>query len=164
MPSRLQEARTEQEREENKRRLKRLQEEEQQMLADTDELRQRMDRPENQSRMADERRQLDQTRNDMQRAAEAAHQGAASQALASGTRAQRQLQDMREQLRKETSSQFSDDMRQMRAEARELARQQDDIVQKMQDQNRSTHKSLSDSADRSGLVDRLARQQQRLTN
>jgi hypothetical protein len=160
----LQEARTEQEREEIRRRLKRLQEEEQQMLADTDELRQRMDRPENQSRMADERRQLDQTRNDMQRAAEAASQGAASQALASGTRAQRQLQDMREQLRKENSSQFSDDMRQMRAEARDLARQQEDIVQKMQDENRASHKALSDSTDRKDLVDRLARQQQRLTN
>jgi hypothetical protein len=160
----LQEARTEQEREEIRRRLKRLQEEEQQMLADTDELRQRMDRPENQSRMANERQQLDQTRNDMQRAAEAASQGSASQALASGTRAQRQLQDMREQLRKENSSQFSDDMRQMRTEARDLARQQEDIVQKMQDENRAAHKSLSDSTNRTDLVNRLTRQQQRLTN
>jgi archaellum component FlaC len=100
----------------------------------------------------------------MQRAAEAASQGAASQALASGTRAQRQLQDMREQLRKENSSQFSEDMRQMRAEARDLARQQGDIVQKMQDENRAAHKALSDSGDRKDLVDRLARQQQRLTN
>ena len=71
----LQEAQTEQEREEIRRRLKRLQEEEQQMLADVDEVRQRMDRPENQSRMAEERKQLEQTRNDVQRAAEAASQG-----------------------------------------------------------------------------------------
>jgi hypothetical protein len=160
----LQEARTEQEREEVRRRLKRLQEEEQQMLADTDELRQRMDRPENQSRMAGERQQLEQTRSDMQRAAEAASQGAAAQALAAGTRAQRQLQDMREQLRKENSSQFADDLRQMRAEARDLARQQEDIVKKMQDENRGEHKSLSDSGERTNLVARLGQQQQRLTN
>ena len=160
----LQEARTEQEREEIRRRLKRLQEEEQQMLADTDELRQRMDRPENQSRMAEERKQLEQTRTDMQRAAEAASQGAASQALASGTRAQRQLQEMREQMRKQNSSQFADDLSQMRAEARDLARQQEDIVKKMQDENRGEHKSLSDSGQRTNLVDRLAQQQQRLTN
>src|SRR6266568_2319957 len=57
----LQEAHNDQELEAIRRRLKRLQEEEQQMLADVDELRQRMDRPENQSSMADERRQLDQT-------------------------------------------------------------------------------------------------------
>src|SRR5437867_9089346 len=49
----LQEAKTEGEREEIRRRLKRLREEEQEMLADVDELRQRMERPENQSRMAD---------------------------------------------------------------------------------------------------------------
>ena len=61
------------------------------MLADVDELRQRMDQPENQSRMADERRQLDQTREEVQRASDAATEGSPSQALASGTRAQRQL-------------------------------------------------------------------------
>jgi hypothetical protein len=160
----LQEARTEQEREEIQRRLKRLQEEEQQMLADTDELRQRMDRPENQSRMSEQRQQLEQTRSDMQRAAEAASQGAASQALASGTRAQRQLQDLREQLRKQNSSQFSDDLRQMRADARELARQQDDLLQKMQNENRAAHKSLSDSDQRKDLVGNLSKQGQRLTN
>jgi hypothetical protein len=113
----LQEAKTEEEREEIRRRLKRLQEEQQQMLADLDEMRQRMDQPENQSRMADERRQLDQTRDDLQRAADAAAQGTPSQALASGTRAQRQLQELREQMRKQNSSRFAEDMRQMRAQS-----------------------------------------------
>src|SRR6185436_7083597 len=101
-----------------------------------DELRQRMDRPENQSRMADERQQLDQTREDVQRAAEAAGQDSASQALAAGTRAQRQLQQLHDELRKENSSQFADDLRQMRSDARELARQQEDLVRRMDEQNR----------------------------
>ena len=43
--------------------------------ADADELQQRMERPENQSRMAAQRQQLEQTRNDMQRASEAAAAG-----------------------------------------------------------------------------------------
>lgn len=158
----LPEARTEQERAEIQRRLKRLQEEEQQMLADVDEVRQRMDRPENQSRMADERRQLEQTRNDVQRAAEQAGQGAASQALASGTRAQRQLQDLRDQMRKETSSQFAEELRAMRAEARELARQQEDIARQMA--AAAERQALSDSADRKETLDQLARQKERLTN
>src|SRR4030095_5786276 len=134
------------------------------MLADVDEVRQRMDRPENQSRMAEERKQLEQTREDVQRAAEAASQGSPSQALASGTRAQRQLQEMRDQMRKENSSQFSDEMREMRSAARELARQQDDILNKMQEENRSARKSLSDSGDREELVKRLAQQKERMTN
>jgi hypothetical protein len=160
----LQEAKTEQEREEIRRRLKRLQEEEQQMLSDVDELRQRMDRPDNQSRMADERRQLDDTRNDIQRAAEAASQGSASQALASGTRAQRQLQEMRDQVRKANSSQFSDEMREMRSEARELARQQEELSRKMEKDDTNQQKSLSGSPDRKEMLDQLAQQKNRMTN
>jgi hypothetical protein len=114
----LQEASTEAEKEEIRRRLKRLQEEQQQMLADADELKQRMESPENQSRMAEERKQLDQARNEMQRAAEAANQGSAPQALTAGTRAQRQLQQLRDEMRKQSSGEFSEDMRQMRNEAR----------------------------------------------
>ncbi|HWX19965.1 MAG TPA: hypothetical protein VN578_08680 [Candidatus Binatia bacterium] len=160
----LQEARTDEERAEIQRRLKRLQEEEQQMLADADEVRQRMEQPENQSRMAEQRRQLEQTRQDVQRAAEAAGQGAVSQALAAGTRAQRQLQDLRDQLRKENSSQFADDLREMRAQARELARQQEDLLQKMNTEAGSERKSLSDSPRRPQMLEQLAQQKQHLTN
>ncbi len=160
----LQEARTPEERAEIQRRLKRLQEEEQQMLADVDEVRQRMDRPENQSRMTDERRQLDQTREDVQRAAEAAGQGAASQALASGTRAQRQLQDVRDQMRKENASRFADDLRNLRGEARELARQQEEIARRMETESGRERTTLSDSPDRKDTLDQLARQKERLTN
>jgi len=160
----LQEARTEQEREDIRRRLKRLQEEEQQMLADVDELRQRMDRPENQSSMTDQRRQLDQTRNDVQRAAEAAAQGSASQALAAGTRAQRQLQQLRDDLRKENSSAFAEDLRQMRADARELARQEEEIRRKMDTLADPQRRRLSASDQTKPLLDQLTQQKQRLTN
>jgi hypothetical protein len=161
----LQEARTEQEREEIRRRLKRLQEEEQQMLADVDEVRQRMDRAENQSRMADERRQLEQTREDIQHAADAASQGSVSQALAAGTRAQRQLQELRDQMRKESSNQFAEDLRQMRADARELSRQQEDISKKLSpEREKEGPKSLTDAPEREQLMKQLAEQKERMTN
>jgi len=160
----LQEARTEQERADIQRRLKRLEEEEQQMLGDVDEVRQRMDQPENQSKMADERRQLDQTRDDVQRAAQAAEQGAASQALAAGTRAQRQLQQLRDQMRKENSSQFADDLREMRSQARELARTQEDLAKSMESEAAHAGRSLSDSPQRPAMFDQLARQKEMLTN
>jgi hypothetical protein len=160
----LQEAKTEQEREEIRRRLKRLQEEEQQMLNDVDELRQRMDRPENQSKMAEERKQLDETRKDVQQAADAANQGQASQALASGTRAQRQLQQLRDQVRQQNSNQFSDDLRQMRNEARELARQQDEILKNLQTDSAGTDHSLAGSTNREEALSQLGKQTQRMTN
>src|SRR5262249_18950791 len=159
----LQEARTEQEREEIRRRLKRLQEEEQQMLADVDEVRQRMDRSENQSRMADERRQLEQTREDIQRAADAANQGSVSQGLAAGTRAQRQLQELRDQMRKESSNQFAEDLRQMRSDARELSRQQEDISRKLAPETapKDGPKPLTDAPEREQLMKQLAQQKER---
>ncbi|HAB18691.1 MAG TPA: hypothetical protein DCE44_19900, partial [Verrucomicrobiales bacterium] len=160
----LQAADTEKEREEIRRQLKRLQEEQQQMLADADELRQRLERPENQSRFAEQRKQLEQTRNELQRASEAASEGSTSQALAAGTRAQQQLQQMREQLQQQSSSQFADELRQMRQEARELTRQQESVAQELDALQKENRRSLSDSADRESVLKDLARQQARLTN
>jgi hypothetical protein len=117
----LQQARTEQEKEQARKELKRLQEDQQQLLSDVDELRQRMDSQQNQTAMSDQRQQLDQVRQDVQRAADAAAQGSPSQALAAGTRAERGLQQAREDLRKQTSSQFEEQMRDLRAESRTLS-------------------------------------------
>jgi hypothetical protein len=163
----LQEAQTEKEREEVKRRLKRLEEEQRQMLADADEVRQRMDRTENQSSMADQRQQLDQTREDIQKAADAAAQGSVAQALAAGTRAQRQLQEMRDEMRKENSSQFAEDLREMRNEARELSREQEEMTKKLDALANGTgqaqqRKSLSDSDDRKEMLDKLGEQRDRM--
>ncbi len=161
----LQEARTEREKEEIRKRLKRLEEEQRQMLADADEVRQRMDRAENQSNMSQQRQQLDQTREDIQKAADAAADGSVSQALASGTRAQRQLQEMRDEMRKQNSSQFADDLRQMRSEARDLATRQEQISQKLDqlaEGKQQQRKTLSDSGDRKELLDQLTEQKEKM--
>lgn len=160
----LQAAQTEREREEIRRELKRLQEEQQQMMADVDELQQRMDRPENQSQMSEQRQQLEQTRQEMQRAAEAAREGSVSQALASGTRAQRQMQEMRDQLRRESASEFSEELRQMREDARELTRRQTEIQQQVDALAGNERKTLTDAGLREELLRQLNAQKQRLTN
>jgi len=158
----LQEARTEKEREDVRRELKRLEEEQREMLAGVDELQQRMERPENQSRLAEERRQLEQTRQDLQRAAEAAGEGALAQAVAAGTRAQRQLHEMREQLRKENSNQFSDELRDLRGEAREIAEAQAGIGEQLNQLDQSQRKSLSAAPESEAVTRDLLKQQQRV--
>ena len=160
----LLEARTEQQREEIRRELKRLREEEQRMLADVDALQQRMNQPQNQSRMSEQRQQLDQTRQEIQRAADASQQGAASQALASGTRAQRQLQQMREEMRKQNSSAFAADLRQLRADAREAERRQQEIQKQVDSLSGGSQKRLDDSQERTNSLAQLAQQARRLTN
>jgi hypothetical protein len=114
--------------------------------------------------MSDQRQQLDQTRDELQKAAQAAGDGSVAQALASGTRAQRQLQEMRDEMRKQNSNQFADDMRNLRNEARELSRQQDQITQKLDQlgNQRTQRRSLSDTGDRKELLDQLAQQQERM--
>ncbi len=160
----LQEAKTEEQRADIRRQLKRLQEEEQQMLADVDEVRQRMDRPENQSQLAQERPQLDQTRDEVKRAADSAAQGAASQALAAGTRAQNQLQQLRDDIRKKNSSEFAEDLRQLRSQARELSRQQQNILTNIQQNAGTDQKSLSGTSDQDQIRALLAKQKQLMSN
>ena len=160
----LQEAKSEAEREEIRNRLKRLREEEQEMLADLDELGQKMDQPQNQSRMAEARQQLDKTRGQVQQAVEALEKEAVPQALTAGTRAQRELQELRDEFRKKNSSQFSEEMRQMRAEARELAQKQEDIGKKMDADADNKRKTLADSDKSKALADQLQKQNSTLTN
>ena len=160
----LQEAKTEAEREEFRRRLKRLREEEREMLADVDELRQRMERSENQSRLSDARQQLDKTRSDVQRAAEALDNESVPQALSSGTRAQRELQQLSDDFRKKTSSQFADQMRQMRSDARQLAQKQEELAKQLDALADAKRKTLNDSDERKELAAQWAGQKSGVTN
>ena len=159
----IEEAKTEKEREEAKRQLKRLREEEQQLLADADELKQKMEKAENQSRFAEERKQLEQTRNDAQQAAESMQKGESSRALAEGKRAEQGFQKMRDDLRKKASGQFKDEMRQMRADARDLAQKQEKIAEglgaKPQEKER---RRLDGSSPREKLAQEFEQQQKGL--
>ena len=62
--------------------FERLREEQERILRDTDELGQRMERPENQERMAESRRNLEETRQKIRQATEALEQGQVSKAVA----------------------------------------------------------------------------------
>ena len=160
----LQEARTDTQREDIRRQLKRLQDEERQMLADVDELRQQLDQSPNAASMSKARQQLEQTRADTQRAAQEIGDESVSQALASGTRAQQGLQNLREDMRRQTSSQFSDQMRQLRGQARDLDRQEGEIGRGLESLAHPEQKTLDDAAQRQQLIQQIARQQSALTN
>ncbi|MGH7137825.1 MAG: hypothetical protein ACREHD_18910, partial [Pirellulales bacterium] len=170
LQSALEEAKSDEEREEIRRQLKRLREEEEEILRDTDELKSRMDQPENQERMADAREQLDQTRDQVQRASEALADEKVSQAAAAGTRAQRDFQELRNEFRRRASGQFSDQMREMRDDARQLDEKEREIAERLAEPDsvgnalRGVPRSLRDDADREKLPDELARQKERLAD
>ena len=159
----LQAAKNDQEREDIQRQLKRLRDEERQMLADVDQLRQKMEQSPNASANADARQQLDQTRSDVQRAAQEIERNSPSQALAAGTRAQQAMQNLRDDLRKQSSSQFTDQMRDMRNQARDLANREDEIAKKL-DSLQNGERKLDNSAATQQLSEQLAKQESALTN
>jgi hypothetical protein len=131
----LREAASEQEQREIERQLKRLQEEQQQMLRDLDELQERMNQPVNRSQMADARKQVEQTREHLLRTSEALKEGQLSQALNSGTRAARDLDQLRDEFRQRASGQFSDEMRELRQQARALADRQQELSRQLTGQS-----------------------------
>jgi hypothetical protein len=160
----LQQARTDQEREEIQRQLKRLRDEERQMLSDVDQLRQQMEQSSNSTQQAQARQQLEQTHTDIERAAQQLDKQEVSEALAAGSRAEQNLQDLRENMRQQTSSQFGAQMRQMRNQARDLSDKENQIAKDLDRMNSTGEKTLEDSSQRQALADQLKSQQAALTN
>jgi hypothetical protein len=158
----LREAKTEEERKELQRELKRLRDEQRELLADMDELSQRMER--NEAQMAESRQQLEQTRSHVQSAAESLEKNAVNEALSAGTRAQRELQQLRDDFRKKNSNQFAEDMREMRQTARELAQKQEEISSKIEAEKDQKQKTLSASDEAKGLSSKFQEQKAGLTN
>ena len=160
----LQAARTDQQRQDIQEQLKRLADEQRQQLANVDELRQQLAQSPNASQQSDAQQQLDQTRQNMQRASEELQNQSASQALAAGTRAQQQLDQTRQNMQRQTASQFSEQMRQMRSEARDMTQRENEIATNLDALNNGAQQSLDDSAQRQQLVRQMAQQQSALTN
>ncbi len=134
LQSALEEAKTEEDKAEIERRLKSLREQQEQMLRDTEELLDRMKAEENQQRMAEDAEKLEETRENLQRAAEALEKNEASRAAAEGTRAQRDLEELRDEFQKRTSGQFTEQIRELRNQAQDLEKKQEDIAQQLADQ------------------------------
>ena len=160
----LQAAETEQEQEDLKRQLKRLQEEQEQILRDTDELESRMEQPQNQEDMSSERQQLERTRQNVQRASEALEQGQVSRAVSSGTRAEREFEQLREEFRRRTSGQFSEEMREIRQQVQQLDETEQELSQQLDEltQPQPQSGSLRETGNREQIEEGLRQQKDTL--
>jgi len=158
----LQQARTDQQRQEVERQLRRLRDEQMEALQGVDELQQRMERSENRQRMADAREQLAESRSRIRQSAEEIEQSQVSRAATSTTRAQRGLEQMQDQFRRSTSSQFSQEVRQMRDQAQELDQRQRRISDQLRQQVDAGRKTLADSGAVGGLTQELDQQKERI--
>lgn len=158
----LRQARHEQEQQEILRELRRLRDEQLEALRDVDELQARMDQSQNRQRMADTRQQLDDSRSQIQQSAQELEDGRVSEAITSTTRAQRQLEEMREEFRRNTSSRFSEEMRDMRDRAQQLDRRQDRIAEQMEQEQSSSRRTLAGSDANEGLTEEIGQQRREI--
>ena len=158
----LEAAKTQEAREELQRQLKRLRDQQQEILRDTDELRERMENEENQQRMAEARQQVEQGRENLRQASQALEQGRLPQALTAGARAGEKLDDLREQFRKETANKFSEEMTQLRAEARKLDEDQKKINEQLDAWEQKPERSLRESDERKQVRQSAEQQTKRL--
>jgi hypothetical protein len=162
LQSALEAAKTQAAREEVERQLKRLRDQQQQILRDTDELRERMEREENRDRMADARQELDQGREHVRQASEALEKERVSQALTEGARVGRQFNDLREELRKGASNRFAEEMTEMRQQAQRLDEDQKKLAEKLEAASNERQNSLRDGGERKQVREGLDQQQKRL--
>jgi hypothetical protein len=162
LQSALEEAKTQQARAEIERQLKRLREQEQQILRDADDLRERMEREENRDGMADARQQIEQSREHVRQASQALEEGRLPQAVTEGARAGRQLDNLREQLRKRSSSRFSEEMSEMREQARRLDQDQTRLSEQIEAWKHQPQHSLRDDGQRQQARTGLEEQEKRL--
>lgn len=164
LQSALEEAETPEEKEEIERRLKSLRDQQEQLLRDTEELIERMQSNENQQQMSEESQQLEQTRENQQRSAEALKNLEPSRAAAEGTRAQRDLEELRDEFQNRSAGQFTEQMRQLRNEAQNIEQAQNQIGQALSDQpntgSKETPTLRDEDAGKPELTDQLAEQEE----
>jgi hypothetical protein len=153
-------AEDEAQREQIRRELKRLEDEQRRMVADLDETRQRLDRLQPGQRTHEARQQLERTRQDMRRATEQLAEGEVSQALAAGTRARENLQRTSEEFRRDAAGRFGEQMREARRQARELAAGQQEATRELHEMNRG-RQSLDDATQREEIARQLEAQSAR---
>ena len=160
-------AKTDQQREEIERQLKRLRERQRDLLRKTDQVAQRMDQSKDAS-STKSRRELEQTRKHLQQSSQSLKEGQISRALNSGTRAQQQLDHLKNDFRKKTANQFADTMRSLNQQAQDLDREQKSLSQalnqKPQPEQSQQRRSLRKDSGQQKLVDKMHAQESRLKN
>ncbi len=164
----LREAEDQEERDRIERELRRLREQQQEMLQDLDELRERAEQQADPEQRQEARQALDETRERMFQSSEALEEGQLSRALAEGTRAERELRELEDQVRQQAEGEFADAVRGLQETVDELVEREDQLREQMSGQqspDETAPPSLRpEGDDRQPLAQELADQTERLNN
>jgi len=120
-------AKTEEQKKEIERQLKRLRDEQREQLRNVDELKNKLDKPEHNQPLAAESKKLEETRENIRQASDALEKGQTPQALTAGARAETGLDKLREDFRKRTAGRFAEEVRDLLDRAKQLDERQQAI-------------------------------------
>ena len=136
-------AKTAEEKQQLERQLKRLRDEQREMLRDVDQLQNKLNQPQHNAPQTAASKQLEQTRENVRQASDALEKGAVPQALTAGTRAESELDKLREDFRKQASNQFADEMRDLVDRTQKLDEQQQRIGEQLAGKSPSPEQNKS---------------------
>ena len=156
------EAAEEDEQEELQRQLKRLREQQQEILRDTDELQEQMSESQNRQQMQESRQQLEETRENIRETSEALEEGELPQAAASGVRAERELEELRDDFRQQTANQFEEEVQQLSEAARQLQEREQEIAEKLKELDGEEPRGLRDTRPREQVSEAIKGQEEDL--
>lgn len=165
LENQLQKANAE-EKAEIERQLKRLEEEQRELLREMDDLAERMDSEENRANMSEEREKLEESRENVQETAEKLESGELTEAANAATRASEQLEEMKEEFREKTSRQFANEMKGLRDSTRDLAERQealDEQIEKLAENPAADPFTADKQQERGELAQSIAEQSQKLS-
>ena len=177
----LRTAKTEQERENIRQELKQLRDDQRDMLEDADRVREQMDELQNplrdplsdpqegeqpNDRSKGSRELIEQARENMQQASESLENGQITEALSDGKRAERQIEELRDQLRENSASRFADAMRELRNQVHELEERQQAIASELSGESPADAENqaptLKSRRDRQRAAQKIQQQSQQL--
>lgn len=124
LQSELEAAKTEEEKQNLQEQLDRLRDAQEELLRDADELNERLNEANENEAMEETREQMEKARDNVRQAAESLANKDPNEALSAGTRAEREFEQMRDDLRQKSANQFSDQMQDMVNQAKELNEKQ----------------------------------------
>ena len=160
----LEKAETDEEKQNLQEQLDRLRDAQEELLRDADELKERMNEANQNEAMEEARQQMEQARENVRQAAESLENKDPNEALAAGTRAEREFEQMRDDLRQQSANQFAERMKDIVQQSRQLNEKQKQLNEKATQQPQAEENTgLRAESIESQLPQELEEQSQKLT-
>ncbi len=125
----------------------------------------RMDEAQNRSSMSESRERLQQARENVRRSSEALQEGQVPRAISAGSRAEQELDELRDEFRERTSDRFAEEARDLQQRANKLVEAQKEISELLNDGPTPASekpRSMRESSPREKLLEGLNQQGERL--